>query len=212
MANLSDASVTVTVDKVGAEFLKYARAVSDSEYAILSYLEDDVAPDADNNLSITGSATGRWAYSNNLEGYFEPQQVENWLGVNSKYDYLKPEHREDALKKSLLSYAAYKELCEAIVKTGGSVTIEYVDTESGVGFIDEGTAIIGSLDGEVTYNLEQEEVEYNVANFMQATTTTLYDAIDIMHGDEAADAYYEEVGEDNVSAEGFDTWYESYEG
>lgn len=213
MANCSSAVVEISVDKVGKEFLEYVKTVGDPEYHIISDDLSSVEADENNNLYVEGWATGRWSYSNNLEGYFEPSRVAQWLGVGADYSWVEEQEKRDQYaRESLESYIAYKKLSEAMVERDGKITIAYTDEEGGNGFISKGIATIQAVGGELTLTDDSETYDYNVVNGMEYLGyDTLEEAIEILHGDEALTAYKEARPEDQRSAEDFDEWYENWE-
>lgn len=212
MANLSDASVEIEVTHVGREFINYAKLAERNEYQIIDYIEESLNPDGNGDVQMSGSASGRWAYASNIEGYFDPKQVKSWLGVGSDRSWMPESKREEAKQQSETIYEAYEDLCKAIIETDGTVTIRYTDMEGGNQFIEKGTAVLSSELGEIQLTLETEESEYTVENYMDISGENLSDAIMTLHGDEAMDAYYLARPSNARTAADFDIWYEDYEG
>ena len=214
MANLSDAQVEIEAEKVGKELLAYIKLTQRvyTDYQIISdEFDDDVAEDG--NLSITGSSSGRWAYSNNLEGYFDPEHVKRWLGVGSDFSYIAdPEQREAHTVRANENYNGYLKLVKAIKDTGGQVDITYKDSDSAMDWLGEGVARLELVDGEVQYSHSFEEGDFSIAAFAEQQGEDEYWALEYLYGDEVASSYdkYAEA----QKAEGHtpanpDTWYES---
>ena len=180
MANQSSATVSISAHpKIAKELFAYIEAVqSDSEYNIIN--EDALAEidykefDGEEYASVGGWATGRWAYSNNLQSYFAGRFVkESWRDGEGKPAHL-----------------TYGKLVAAIKKHDGDFEIEYQDEEGGAGFIDIGTLSINkeNVDNDEPY-IDSHTEDYNVTNMMEVFGYDEWEAIDIMYGDEVSTAW-----------------------
>ncbi len=166
MANLSDAFGTVTVEKVGAEFVEFLEIAQGGDaYYKLAEIEnyEDIKPDKNNDLEFDFSTMGRWAYYNNLEGYLEG----NWMNNDEK------------TKK------AHKKFLKALKTKDGCVTVEYTDSDLSMDWMGTGVA---QLDKE-GFNDNFEGVDIVLAKFAKLYGYTELEAFEYLHGYEAMEAY-----------------------
>lgn len=189
MANLSDADVTISAKKVGKELVDYINETNKSptEYAIVYDVKEEV--DDNGDIEIVSSASGRWAYSNNLEGYFDESRVKQWLGVDSDYSYLREEVREEYRVRVNKQFTAYKKLIEAIKKTGGSIEINYKDNDVAMLWMGEGHATLELVDGEVVFSHGFEEEDFTLEAYAEQQGEDELWALEAVYGDEVADLY-----------------------
>lgn len=208
MANQS--SVAVEIDcptKVAVELRRYIDK-NFGEYSIVDEGYDESIDD--NNTHITGYASGRWTYTNNLEGYFVPERVKQWLGVGFDYShltYLNEEKRKEMQTSSTEGFEAYKALSIALKAHSAKVVIHYKETEGGNCFISEGWA---DFDG-VEFSHSCEEYNYDIPSYMKVFGGTELEAIENLYGDETLEHFYRDKGAD-ASLEMFADWYDNYEG
>lgn len=197
MANLSSAEVEITVEKVGKEFLDYVKATNEQagDYVIVY---DGFSEELDENgdLHIVGSSSGRWAYSNNLEGYFDQNRVKDWLGVNSDYAWLKDEaKKKEYLEQSNKQYGAYLKLVEAIKEKNGRVEINYTDCDPAMDWMGSGGAVLELQDGEVTFSHGFDEESLDVTAYAEMNDISITEAFEVVHGEEPAEKWSEYVKE-----------------
>lgn len=214
MANLSDANVEIYAEGVGKELLEYINTTNKSlsDYAIV-YEGYSVSEDEKGNTKIDGSSSGRWSYSNNLEGYFDPAKVKGWLGVDADYAWLDDEARKkEYQEQSSEQYAAYLKLVEALKKTGGRIEISYTDCDPAMDWMGTGGATIEVEDGEIVYLHSFDDEPLTIASFAEQQGEDLFWALEYLHGEEVGEAYarYEEQckkeGKEVVEP---DTWYDT---
>lgn len=211
MANLSDADIHITAEKVGKELVNYINANTDTDYAIVYGPIDLSEVDENGDVDINSSSSGRWAYSNNLEGYFDAGRVKDWLGVNSDYEYMKEEFRDGYKQKANANYEAYLALIEAIKRTGGRVDIEYTDCDPATGWMGDGTAMLELVDGEVVFSQDFNEEKLSIARFAEIQGESEYWALEYIHGDEVAEAYdkyLKQCKKEDTKPADVDTWYD----
>lgn len=201
MANLSDAEVDIVADKVGQELLDYINTTNKDtiDYAIV-YEGFDEHVNANGDFVISGNSSGRWAYSNNLEGYFDAERVKQWLGVGDDYKWLEDEAKKKQYQTNAQEqYAAYLRLVAAIKKTGGRVEINYTDADPAMGWMSSGQAVLEVEDGEVVFSHHSESEDLDITKYADINGLSIYEALETLHGDEVADkwAEYEEMCEKN---------------
>lgn len=216
MANLSDADVKITVEKVGEQFLNYLLETQklSTDYAIVYDIYDENEVDENGNMYIHSSSSGRWAYSNNLEGYFDETKVKGWLGVDSDYTYM-PEHQRNEYKeRSRAQYEAFLALIKAIKEEDGKVIVDYTDNDTAMEWMGSGQAILEVVDGEVVFNHTFEEEDFTIEAFAEQQGESEAWAMAYIYGDEIADKYWEHVKEMETvgkPAPSFYSWYETHE-
>jgi hypothetical protein len=151
MANISDVSLTVQATNCAKEFKEFLDTVDKKAYYDLcSYSNFDI--DGDNCSNITGEASGRWSYDNNLENYFpEPETLNKESGwLNDK------------------AVVAYKKLLKAIADNDGRLEFDYNEIEGGYGFIGTGELIIEhGENGEIEISRGYEEYDYCIENLIE---------------------------------------------
>lgn len=169
MANLSDAWGTIEVEKVGQEFLDFLEAVQGGDaYYLLVESEslDGAKPDKDGNLSVDFSTSGRWSYTNNLEGYLGGQ----WM-------------HEDESKE------AYAKFIKALEKKDGRVSVEYTDSDVSMDWMGTGMAELIAHEGEPVLSGDFHDEEMSVAGFARLNGDDELWALSYLHGEEAGEAY-----------------------
>jgi hypothetical protein len=201
MANLSDAFGTITVEKVGKEFLEYLRKVQGSDKdAYYKLLEvDDLKQaevDENNNLSLNFNTFGRWNYSNNVEGYL----LGKWMQAN---EYVPESHQK-----------AYEKFVKAMVRKDGKVTIEYTDSDTAMDWMGTGEIVIEAHEGELALSEAwDEQSPITMEKYCKLYEADEYEALESLYGDEVAAEYDKYVeskkGEKPLEpAEWFDKVYE----
>lgn len=191
MANLSDAFGTITVEGIGAEFLEFLKAVQGTDqqaYYKLAEPEDfsNAEPDEHNNVSFTFSTCGRWSYSNNIRGYLNGE----WMERN----------QDD-----------YDRFVESLKKRNGIVHIEYTDSDSSMDWMGTGFATLHLSEDEVSLSEDFSEEPISVAGYMEMNGYDLREAMEILHGEEPADAYEKYIKkckEENKEPVDVDEWYD----
>lgn len=194
MANVSDAWGTVRVSKAGKEFIDFVKTVQgDNAYYTLVDSVDGEEPDEDNNLVFTFSAAGRWSYEDNLDGYLGGK----WM-------------REDNDLK------AYKKLINDLNRTGGSIEIEYSDSDMATCWMGNGVATLrAGEDGKAVYDNNFDSEDITVSGYADHEGITEFEALDCLYGSEVSEAYLKYVEkwkEEHKSTEGLpepNEWYES---
>lgn len=200
MANISNAQVTISAEKVGKQLVEYINAVNKSG---AYYLIVDGNPtldmvDSEGNLNFESSAGGRWNYTNNLHGYFDSDDM--WtLG-------------DDAQE-------AYDKLCKAIIRRGGQVSVDFTDCDPATAWMGSGVAVLEEVDGEVVFSSNWEDEDYTVENFAAMQGEDVFWALGYMYGEEVGEAYekyLEEWKKDHSGPEfegmdpaGADEWYDN---
>lgn len=215
MANLSDAGVDIVVENVGEELLNYINITNQTttDYAII-YEGFDTHENDNGDLVISGGSSGRWAYSNNLEGYFNSERVKGWLGVDNDYKWLDDEaKRKDYQDQSSKQYTAYLELIKAIKEKGGRVEINYTDSDAAMNWMSQGGAVLELDDeGEVVFSISDESEELDITRYAEMNGMDLYEAFEIVHGDEPAVAwakYVEKCEKKGVEPKDPQEWYDN---
>lgn len=193
MANLSDAYGTVRVSRAGKEFVEFVKAVQgpDAYYLLVDSIDNE--PDSENDLEFTFGANGRWAYEANLDGYLGGE----WM-------------KEDAESE------AYGKLLEDLKRTGGSIEIEYTDSDTATDWMGEGLATLRvAEDGTIEYNNDFNSEPITVTRYADQQGLTEFEALDYLYGDEVSDKYLEYIEkwkEEHKSTDGMpepNEWYES---
>jgi len=205
MANQSSADVTITAQaSIAKELFDYIKAVQgDSEYNIINedaFDDVEIPADPEDEAIISGWATGRWSYgTGNLPGYFAGRLAdESWR-------YEKEAH------------ITFGKLVSAVKRKNGWFEIEYKDQEGGSQFIDIGSMRIDkdNVDDKEP-SVTSDTMDYTVGNMMDTFGYSEYEALDVMYGDEIADAWseYSDLGGAIEDAESFYDEYGSdiYEG
>ena len=171
MANISDAAVTITAEKVGEQLVNYINAINRSQpYYELIYAEPTPEMvDSEGNIRIDGDASGRWAYENNLRGYLDPSAAERWVKGEA--------------------HAAYLELCEAIEETGGRIEVDYSDCDAGTEWMGHGTATLEYADGSIVFDHDFTDDEFSVKSFAEMQGESELWALEYIHGEEVVDEY-----------------------
>ena len=173
MANITDARVTITANKVGAELQAYIEHANDnSSYNILD--ADFQIEKKGDNWQFFGRASGRWAYRYNLAGYFGEE--DNWFGLDSE---------ESQLMRGLKG---------AIVQRDGSIDFAWTDCDPAMDWITKEVARLGvdvesgrlSLSGAQTLR----RWSYTLGNLMEAFDLTLEEAIVRDATDDYADVFW----------------------
>lgn len=214
MANLSDANVTLEAKGCGNELVDYINATNadPTDYAIVYGEFDDTYVDENNDATIESNSSGRWAYENNLEGYFSSERVKSWLGVDSDFEWAANTGVKDKYRKQTSEqYAAYLKLVEAI-KKGGKLEITYTDNDPAMRWCAEGVASLELIDGEVVFNHSSESEDLTIERYCEMERISVIEAIEILYGDEALDSYRKyqknckEKGTKEASA---DEWYDN---
>ena len=131
MANLSSAKVTIVAHKVGPEVQHYIDANAGFDYDILSSEGDGYNVEKDGDTwTFTGCATGRWSYAANVRGYFGAEGA--WLNSDNG--------------------PKYRELMDALERTHGSVTLDWLDCDPATDWIHTATAsLIVDEDGNASF-------------------------------------------------------------
>jgi len=213
MANLSDANVDIHAYKVGKELVEYINATKeDTDYVIVYESPSLTDVDKDGNIEILGGASGRWAYSNNLEGYFDVNRVRSWLGVGADYSWLDDEKKKkEYASQANKQYKAFCKLIGAIKKTGGSVEINYTDCDPAMDWMGEGSALLEVMDDMVVFSQSFTEERLDIVKYADINDMSIYDAIDMLHGDEPADkynTYTQECEKKGVEPKNAQQWYD----
>lgn len=204
MANISSVLVEIDIPLVvEKEFMTYVDLNKESEYPIVE--DRYVKREEDDHVYLTGYASGRWSYDNNLKGYFE--NVKPWLGVGYDFSHLPADKAKSHRAAANKAYRAYTRLCSALKRNNVAVEIHYRETEGGNCFITEGWA---DFDGKAL-NLSEENHAYDIASWCQVFGGTIGEAVEDLYGDEILSAFYAENGED-ASLLQFEQWYATYEG
>lgn len=169
MANISDARGTVTVKKVGEEFLEYASCTSRNYYPLVDkYDLSDEHPDKNGDISITFNSQGRWSYSSNLDYYLAPDGCWHENGEASDL---------------------YDKLYDKIRETGGSIVFEYTDFETGNRFIGSGVAKLELVDGEVQYTDDFSSSDLSIKKYSEVCDVSFAEAIESLYSYEASTAW-----------------------
>lgn len=182
MANLSDAYGTITVTKVGKEFIEFVKQAQDKDaYYVLVDEEslDDAKVQENGDLSFSFSTSGRWNYGNNIEGYLDGK----WLQT-----------REE-LK------AAYDNFIEALEKKKGEVTVEYQDSDTAMDWMGDGVATLRVIAGDVLFVDDFSSTDITIPKFAEAQGESEYWALSYIYGDEVSDKYDKYVDEWNKNNE-----------
>lgn len=214
MANLSSANVNIFVEKVGKELIAYINATNEQggDYVIVYDNIPESEVDKNGNVEIHGSSSGRWAYSNNLEGYFDKNHVENWLGVSSDYAWLDDEEKKkEYLEQSNKQYAAYLALVEAIKERDGRVEIDYTDCDPAMDWMGSGGAVLEVSDGEVTFSHSFDEENLDITTYAEMDGISITEAFEVLHGEEPAekwDEYVEECEKKGAEPKDPQVWYD----
>ncbi len=196
MANQSTANVEISAEKVGKELVAYIRATNNTptDYAIVYSTPEEARVDENGDITISDGSSGRWQYSRNLEGYFDSGSVKEWLGVDEDYSWLQDEsakskYKEDGKK----SYAAYLELVKAIKEKDGRIDINYTDCDPAMDWMGDGSASLELMDGEVVYSHTFEEKDLDITEYANQNDMSIFDAMDMLHGEEPAIGYNDYV-------------------
>lgn len=187
MANLSDATGTITVERVGKEFLEYLNTVqgekSDAYYTLVDRADlMDAAADEKGNLSMMFSTFGRWDYGSNIQGYLQG----TWMS-----------EVED--KK------AYNKFIKALKKKGGVVDIEYTDCDTAMDWMGSGGFRLHIEEGKVTFSEGFEEENITVIAYAKMSGISEIEAVEYLHGDDVAneyDKYVEDWKKNNTLVKG----------
>lgn len=213
MANLSSANVKITALKVGKELVDYINATNEEagDYVIV-YDGYSVHVDKDGDTVIEGNSSGRWAYSNNLEGYFDKREVANWLGVNDEYAWLSDEEKKkEYVNRSNKNYAAYLALVEAIKAKDGRIDIEYTDCDPSMDWMGTGDATIELEDKEVVFSHNFNEEPLEITAYAEMEDISITEAFEWVHGEEPAEEwnkYLVECNKKKVEAKDPQAWYD----
>jgi hypothetical protein len=210
MANLSDAFGTITVDRVGVEFLDFLRKVQGKEkdaYYKLVEIEDlnNAQPTPNGNLKMDFNTFGRWNYFTNVEGYLGG----NWMEAN---EYVPKSHE-----------VAYKKFVKAFNAKNGKITIKYTDSDSAMDWIGTGKVEVVPENGGVSISEAFKEDRMTMHNYCKLYNADLDEAIESLYGDDVAAAYEKYKAKQNAnlptneiverSPADFDEWLENeYEG
>ena len=171
MANITDAWVTITANKVGAELQAYIEHANDNSYNILD--SDFRIEKKGDNWQFFGRASGRWAYRHNLASYFGE---EDGCGLDSE-------------KSQLM-----RGLKDAIAQRGGSIDFAWTDCDPAMDWITKEVARLG-VDGEsgcLSFSEAQtlRRWSYTLGNLMEAFDLTLEEAILRDATDDYADVFW----------------------
>lgn len=193
MANLSDAFGKIIVHKVAEEFVEFLNAVQgEGSYYLLADRGDYdniELIDEDNSMEFQFSTAGRWAYNTNLEGYLEGK----WLQDEER----KPH---------------YDKFIESLRAKGGSIVIEYYDSDTAMDWMGEGVATLEVVDGEVSLRDDFESTNITIKGFAEQQGESEYWALEYIYGDEVSDAYNkyaEECKEKGVEPVEAEKWFET---
>lgn len=176
MANISSASVTLHVDpRVAPALRALIDSTNDGGYDILGHGYDEER--IGDLVELSGNATGRWTYTNNLDGYFDGHDgTPSWL-------------RGEALP-------LWQELVKVLEATNSSVRVAFVDIEPGEQILMKASATVVASDGTTRLvDAEATGFDWTVANMREAAGYHVRDAICEIYGDEAADAFFEWAGQ-----------------
>ena len=193
MANLSDAFGGIKVNKVGKEFLVFLNAVqgekSEAYYTLVDpYDLSELKADDDGDITFDFSTSGRWSYSNNIEGYLQGK----WLTERGEYD-----------KK------AYNKFIKALKTKKGSVIINYTDSDGGMNWMGTGQA---TLSADASFNNDFNEEVITVAGYAELCGYNEHEALDMLYGDEVVDAYnkyVEDLTKNNTVIAAPGEWHEN---
>lgn len=213
MANLSDASVEIYVDKVGKEMVAYIEATKDIGDYVIVY--DGYSGEVDNNgnVHIEGASSGRWSYENNLEGYFDPERVKSWLGAaDDSYGWVQDEEQKNKyIEEANKQYAAYQALVEALKTTGGRVEFSYSDCDPAMDWMGTGGATLEVEDGEVVFLSSFDSEPLDISEYAEQQKMSVTEAIECLHGDVPADKweqYLQECEQKGEEPKDPQTWYD----
>ncbi len=213
MANLSSAGVDIVVTNVGEEMLNYINVTNETptDYAIV-YEGFDTHVNDNGDFVISGSSSGRWAYSNNLEGYFDSERVKGWLGVDTDYKWLDDEaKRKEYTEQSARQYTAYLELVKAIKEKDGRVEINYTDCDPAMGWMSTGGAVLEYEDGEMVFMHSDESEELDITGYADQQGMDIEEAFELLHGEEPAEAwskYVKQCKDKGVEPKDPQVWYD----
>lgn len=170
MANLSDAFGTIEIKRVGKEFIDFLNKVQnqDAYYLLASHCDyEGVEPDAEGSMSFKFSTSGRWSYSNNLEGYLKGE----WMNDNGKLQ------------------EAYKEFTESVIAKKGVVTIDYADSDTAMDWMGYGSARLSCINDKINFFNSFNEEEFTLQAFAEMQDETELWALEYVYGEEVAEAY-----------------------
>lgn len=169
MANCTDAFGTIRVEKVAKEFFAYLKTMqNDGNYHLTENEDiDNATPDKDGNVEFDFSTMGRWSYGNNLDGY-----------MNGEWFKDAPE---------------YIDFINAIEKKGGSVEIEYTDSDPAMDWMGTGMFRLFSEDGELRVLQGFEEQSITIEGYAELIGESQEYAMMYLYGDEVADEYQKYV-------------------
>ena len=193
MANLSDAFGDIIVEKVGKEFIEYLKTVQGDDQAYYLLVDMDqlerAEVDEDGDLSLSFSTAGRWAYSNNIEGYLKGE----WM------------HDDD--KKE-----AYEKFSKALIAKNGVIDISYTDSDTAMDWMGTGNYRISVLDGALSISDSFEEERITLTGFAELQGEDAYWALGYIYGEEVCevyDKYVDECKEKGVEPVEVDKWYDT---
>lgn len=162
MANISDATVSITATKCGEQVKKWLDLVDkDAWYNICTDHEGTQDGDA---TVFSGCASGRWAYENNLRALSDdPKERESWCS--------NPEVAK-----------AYQQIIKRIEQDHtANVVMEYTDCEIGCGILYRGRLVIEWSDGKVVTRSSTEDIGYTPEGLIdEGYAENLRDALSYM--------------------------------
>lgn len=192
MANISDGYGTITVLTIGKQFLEFINKVQKDAYYLLLDSTDGQEVDENGDVSFTFGAGGRWNYEANIKGYLNGE----WMNGDKEKE-------------------AYDKFIKAFKRKGGSITIEYSDSDTATGWMGNGVFEMTVNEGEIEFSHNFEEQELTIENFAEQQGEDAYWAMGYIYGDEVTDEYdkyvekCEKKGDQPVEPqEWFETIYE----
>lgn len=178
MANITDAFGTITVKKVGKEFLEFLNKVQgeDSQaYYTLVDREDikGAVRDKNNNLKFDFSTFGRWSYFSNLEGYLKG----DWMNESNN------------------DKKAYDKFIKAMIENNGLVKVEYTDSDSAMDWMGKGEFTMSVKNGKIQFTDNFNEQRVSIIGYAELYGYSEIEALDMLYGDEVSEAYQKYVEE-----------------
>lgn len=187
MANISDVSGVITVEKIGKEFLDFLKVVQDDAYYKLVDGELEYVPDDDGDLELDFYSMGRWHFGSNLQGYLGGE----WMSGE---------------KES----TAHEKLLRALKRKKGHICVEYFDSDTAMDWMGQGMYEMFYEDGELVQNDSFDEERITLERFAEVNGESKEWALEYIYGDEVLESWhtYKEKGGKKDIEYWFDNIYE----
>lgn len=186
MANISDASGEINIEKVGQEFLDFLEVTQKDGYYLLVEETTGLKPDDEGDISFSFYAGGRWYFGNNLAGYLGG----DWMNSDEQKE-------------------AHEKLMKALKEKDGRIEIDYTDSDVGMDWMGSGVYEMYFEDGELVCGENFEEESVTLERFAEVNGESKEWALEYIYGDDVIQAWHDYTDKKGDKAKDIEYWFDN---